>query len=104
MREKAQLLLESARKAGDIGSSLEAKVIFSGGEGPEKEILRTFGDGLAPVLIVSQVEVRNGTSSLEIKVEKASGSKCQRCWRYVETVGKAKTHPEICDRCVLQLG
>jgi isoleucyl-tRNA synthetase len=37
---------------------------------------------------------------LSIRVRKAEGVKCERCWRYV---AKVRTEPDwagICDRCV----
>ena len=100
IREKANLSLETARKDGQIGSSLEAKVIISGGEGAEKEILSSFGETLAPVFLVSQVEIGNGSGPLQIQVLKADGTKCGRCWRYETTVGSNVAHPDICARCV----
>jgi len=100
IREKANMSLETARKDGQIGSSLEAKVVLSGGEGAEKEVLRDLGKDLAPVLLVSQVEVKNGSGPLEVKVLKADGKKCARCWRYETSVGQDAAHAEICLRCV----
>jgi isoleucyl-tRNA synthetase len=100
IREKANLSLETARKDGQIGSSLEAKVILNGGEGVEKEVLKNLEKNLASVFIVSQVEIQNGSGPLEVKVVKADGKKCARCWRYEITVGEDKTHTEICLRCV----
>ncbi len=99
VREKANLSLETARKGGQIGSSLEAKVIFSGGEGAEKETLNGFGIDLAPVFLVSQVKIKNGSGPLQIEVLKADGKKCVRCWRYETSVGQDNNHPEICLRC-----
>jgi len=40
------------------------------------------------------------SSGLGVRVTKADGVKCERCWRYVAAV---RTEPEwagICDRCV----
>ncbi len=104
VREKTNLSLETARKGGLIGSSLEAKVIYHGGEGPEKETLSNIKIDLAPVFLVSQVEIKNGSGPLQIEVLKADGQKCVRCWRYETTVGKNETHPEICSRCTSMIG
>ena len=35
-----------------------------------------------------------------IKVEKAEGEKCERCWNYLPTVGAHAEHPTLCHRCV----
>ena len=64
---------------------------------------------LASLFIVSQVIVcdslENGTtgenlSGLTIRVTKAEGEKCSRCWNYATSVGASDTHPEICHRCL----
>ena len=34
-----------------------------------------------------------------IKVEKATGEKCERCWMYSETVGDSQEYPTLCERC-----
>src|SRR5207247_1156337 len=76
IRGKANMSLETARRAGQIGSSLEAKVIFSGGQAQEREILNALQKELPSILIVSEIEMNDGEGPLEISVEKASGKKC----------------------------
>ena len=51
------------------------------------------------ILNVSQLEWIEG-ESLEIRVTKAEGSKCKRCWHWELGVGNHEEHPEICKRCV----
>ena len=99
LRNQTNLSLEAKRKSGFIGSSLEAKVIYIGSQN-DKKSLDQIGDDLASVLIVSQVEFKNGTGPLEIEVCKADGEKCSRCWRYDVTVGRDAGHPKLCGRCV----
>jgi len=36
---------------------------------------------------------------LKIKIEKALGNKCERCWNYSEEVGKDSRYPTVCERC-----
>jgi isoleucyl-tRNA synthetase len=36
---------------------------------------------------------------LEIRIEKAPGLKCQRCWNWSTTVGTFTDKPDICERC-----
>ena len=100
--------LEEARANKDIGLSLEAKVsLFA--EGEEYEFLKDKVELLKDIFIVSSVEIsenrRNADEEVGIgvKVEKASGEKCARCWSYSETVGKNKLHPTICARCIENL-
>ncbi len=64
---------------------------------------------LADVFIVSEAKVENnggGTfktegfdGKLSFSVERAAGQKCERCWRYSETVGRNAVYPTICARC-----
>ena len=35
-----------------------------------------------------------------ITVEKAVGTKCDRCWNYRPAVGTYADHPTLCDRCI----
>ncbi len=37
---------------------------------------------------------------LFIKVEPASGKKCERCWIHHPDVGKDVQHPAICPKCL----
>jgi isoleucyl-tRNA synthetase len=39
-----------------------------------------------------------------IEVAKASGQKCERCWKYSEEVGRDPAHPTVCARCARVLG
>ena len=64
---------------------------------------------LAGLFIVSQVELcdrlENGVAGenlpeLQIRVSKANGEKCSRCWNYATSVGADTEHPEICHRCL----
>jgi len=35
-----------------------------------------------------------------VRVDRASGVKCERCWRYVAGVSSDPTRPGICGRCL----
>ena len=99
--------LEAARIAKVIGGGLEAKVILQG-SGDVAALLGKYYAFLPTLLIVSQVELTEsglaGVSDsdlpgLKIKVEKAAGQKCHRCWNYSEQVGKDARYPTVCERC-----
>jgi isoleucyl-tRNA synthetase len=98
IREEVNRALEEARRRKEIGHSFDALVKI---EAPSEEIefLRSFGEELREVLIVSQVELGEA-SSLSIRVFKAKGKKCPRCWVYDEKVGLSPSYPELCPRCV----
>ncbi len=100
--------LEVARADKEIGTSLEAKVILFA-EGEQYEFLNGKENLLKELFIVSDVEVKNNRRNedeevdLGIKVSKADGKKCERCWSYSPTVGLDKVHPTICSKCVENL-
>jgi isoleucyl-tRNA synthetase len=91
--------IEPLRKDKIIGSSLQAKVVLSGG-GADMTLLEQHVAQLPMLFIVSEVElrVRQG-DTLHIAIEKASGVKCERCWRYVPSVSGQPDHAGICGRC-----
>ncbi len=104
IKEKVAKQLELARENKDIGLSLEAKVsLFA--EGEEYEFIKGKEDLLKEIFIVSDVNIyenrRNEDAEVKIgiKVEKAKGQKCERCWKYSETVGESSDYPTLCESC-----
>ena len=106
VRSKVQAELENKRREKLIGAPLEAKVLIDAN--PEKyDLLKRYeqDEDLPGLFIVSQVELKKVTHlphypDFEVKVVKAEGVKCSRCWRYQTSVGANAAHPELCDRCV----
>jgi isoleucyl-tRNA synthetase len=97
--------LEEARVAKVIGSSLEARVVFSlPADGEMLPLLRSYANDLRYLFIVSQVELRESTEpyekNLPLKIERAEGEKCERCWNYSTRVGESARYPTACERCV----
>ena len=76
-------------------------------------MLKSFGDELATVLIVSQAEVvckaapegcfTETESGISVAVAEADGEKCDRCWMH-STKGKKTEEGFICFRCQQILG
>ncbi|MFH1874435.1 MAG: isoleucine--tRNA ligase [Pseudomonadota bacterium] len=108
IREVATKALEMARAEKFIGNPLEAKLILETTV-ELKEFLKSFGADLPDLFIVSQVEFGSAQGNyiyeteempgLKVAVAKASGAKCGRCWKFADSVGENKEHPEICARC-----
>ena len=90
--------LEEARTAKEIGSSLEAKVVLTVDKETTMFLISYFED-LRYIFIVSQVEVHEG-DDFSVKIEKADGEKCERCWNYSTRVGESENYPTVCERCV----
>ena len=103
VRSKVQAVLEEKRRDKLIGAPLEAKVLIDA-NAEKYELLSNYSD-LPGLFIVSQVELKEvhhlpQRPDFEVRVVKAEGKKCARCWRYQTAVGANATHPELCDRCV----
>ncbi|MEB3222100.1 MAG: isoleucine--tRNA ligase [Candidatus Sericytochromatia bacterium] len=103
--------LEQARQAKLIGSALDAAVTLYPREDAMRSHLQALGPAmLAQILIASEVSLAPegaplpaeapSEAPLAVRVERASGQKCQRCWCYSQSVGRHGAHPTLCDRCV----
>ena len=96
MRDFVLKALDEQRKAGKIGSSLQAKVVISSLDLVSLQYFKTFKD-LASICIVSQVEFKEGPEGIQIYP--ADGVKCARCWNWRTDVGRSATHASLCARC-----
>src|SRR5205085_1137215 len=93
--EKVLAQIEPLRKDKQIGSSLQAKVVIT----DTRQVLEQLKPhDLAMLFIVSEVELREG-SSPAVAIERASGVKCDRCWRYVKSTSSDPAWAGLCDRC-----
>ncbi len=97
IRDEVLKALEEARNAKQIGSSLEAKVILTVDKDTTYFLLSYFED-LRYIFIVSQVEVQQG-DKFNVEIQKAAGTKCERCWNYSLRVGASEKYPTVCERC-----
>ncbi len=99
IRDEVLKALEEARGAKQIGSSLEAKVVLTADAETTRFLLDYF-DQLRYIFIVSQVEVHEGSTDALVRIEKADGTKCERCWNYSIRVGEFANYPNVCERCI----
>jgi isoleucyl-tRNA synthetase len=107
VRNEVNAALEEKRKAKEIGTSLAARVVITAA-GPVAALLERHRDQLPMLFIVSEVALHAGSAegpdAVTVVVERSTGVKCERCWRYVPGL---RTEPDlagICDRCVEALG
>jgi len=106
LREHVLAEIEPLRKDKRIGSSLQAKVVVSATEA-ELAFLERYARLLPMLFIVSEVELRPAPTDVEahtearprVTIERASGIKCERCWRYVPAVSSDPAWAGLCDRC-----
>ena len=65
-----------------------------------ESLLKKHEKGLASLFIVSAVHFAPAEDGeIKVKVTKAEGEKCQRCWNYSLYVGKSFKYPLFCKRC-----
>jgi isoleucyl-tRNA synthetase len=103
VREEVLKALEEARNNKLIGTGLEAQVAVLAAD-PAYSVLMKYAAQLRYLFIVSTVTVEksapgNGSSGLTVKVSKADGQKCERCWNYSIHVGEDSAYPTVCERC-----
>jgi isoleucyl-tRNA synthetase len=114
IRGEVNRALELARVDKVVGHSLDAEVSL-GLPGQLHDVLRGQEELLSRVFIVSKVSLtqaddfKEGIEALAvpglvIQVGPAPGAKCARCWVHQESVGAHREHPEICSRCLEELG
>jgi len=100
VRDKVLRVLEDSRVAKTIGSALEAAVEIAAA-GETYDLLERYRDELRYLFIVSQVELTKlDGGDIGIKVRRAAGEKCERCWNYSTRVGESSRYPTACERCV----
>ena len=118
VREAVNVVLEQLRTEKTVGTSLEAAVTIRA-SGATADLVERYRDDLPMLCIVSEVTVTPaadlptdadaartaGAQFVEpggaavITARRASGVKCERCWRYVAAV--SATEPAgLCPRCV----
>jgi isoleucyl-tRNA synthetase len=98
--------IEPMRKDKRIGSSLQAKVVLKASKG-DLAFLERYARELPMLFIVSEVELRPAAAGVEaqsdakpeVTIERASGVKCERCWRYVPSVSTEPATAGLCERC-----
>jgi isoleucyl-tRNA synthetase len=118
VRQEVLKALEPARAAKTISASLEARVTLDAA-GKLAELLHKHAAQLPALFIVSQVEIESHVywdslnpniglgdaliQDLRVSVERALGSKCERCWNYSTRVGESAAYPTLCERCLAAL-
>ncbi len=102
--------IEPLRREGGIGHSLDTSVtLYLAKEA--RESLERVGLDMREYCLVSKLSVEDiekapadaakdeQMADIAIKVEKAEGDKCPRCWMYSTEIGTRPSHPDLCPRC-----
>ncbi len=107
IRRLMMVVLEKARSSGEIGSSLQAKLEIIASSDIYPLLKKT---NLADLALVSQVEILcgdpaeggylcNDDQNVGVRLGRALGDKCDRCWKVLEEVSVQKDAPSLCYRC-----
>jgi len=115
---------EPQGSAAAIGSSLEAQVHLEWALGEANQDLRQAlalletsphpeVDNLADWLLVSALQIGGEPPTqplaeatedgLTVRIARAEGQKCERCWHYETDISQFSAHPSLCGRCVAVL-
>lgn len=98
VRDDVLKALEESRNEKVIGKSLEASIEIYSNDKDLVELLNSTPD-LHQLFIVSKVEVKENSGKeyelSQIKVSKAEGHRCERCWNIVEELDENG----LCQRC-----
>jgi len=113
LRAEVTKALEEARKDKLIGHPLDAALEIKLPDTALKADIEGLTENLNDIFIVSSAVVVKSISDtayhgkdidgLLIKVTKANGEKCERCWRFDTTIGDNTDHPTTCERCATAL-
>jgi len=115
VRDEVFKVLDQAQKSELVGHPLDARVLIQADE-KLRAFLEKFNqteegeENLARLFLVSQVEFVKELAEayestefegLRIKLERAEGEKCQRCWTYsTELTSSEDKFPRVCPRCL----
>jgi isoleucyl-tRNA synthetase len=101
LRDQANVEIERQRKEKVIGNSLGARLTIEAG-GEEYDRLRRHEVDLPALFIVSEVDLRQAPREGQPRfaAARATGVKCERCWRYVPGVSAEPGREGLCGRCL----
>jgi isoleucyl-tRNA synthetase len=98
VRDAVLKSLEAARQEKRIGAPLEARVRLRADAGT-LPLLEEYAAELPGLFIVSEVALDGPADEIAVTVERASGAKCERCWKYTTDIGANPEFPTVCAPC-----
>ena len=101
IKETVNQHIEASRNAGEIKGSLDTSInlIVSS---QDFQLLNKLSSEVHFFLMTSECNVAEGTE-LMVKVHQSNAEKCSRCWHRNNSVGHSSKHPDICQRCELNV-
>ena len=104
LRDEVLKALEVARRDKLINAGLEALVDITAPPSVY-EVASRYKASMPMLFVVSAVKLTQGAAAAEgesgisVRVERAPGTKCDRCWNMSVHVGENAEYPTVCERC-----
>jgi isoleucyl-tRNA synthetase len=97
-------VIEALRTEGKVGSSLQAELALALST-DKFTAMASLGNDLRFVTMTSATALSEaaGADDERIAATPSTAQKCERCWHYVESVGRHAEHPALCARCISNL-
>ncbi|WP_418648539.1 isoleucine--tRNA ligase [Thauera butanivorans] len=104
VRAEGLKVIEALRTEGKVGSSLQAELALAL-TADKFNAMASLGEDLRFVTMTSAATLSEAARVEDegIVATPSEAQKCERCWHYVESVGKHAEHPTLCGRCVSNL-
>ena len=111
LRDEVLKVLEEGRAAKTISNRPSETQIVLGWLNPIAErpnrVFEQYKSVLPELFGVAQVEISDAfvtegqvdRGAFYVLAKPAAGTKCERCWRFTEDVGKQANYPTVCLRC-----
>jgi isoleucyl-tRNA synthetase len=93
--------IEESRNSGEIKGSLDTDIELTVNLS-DFQLLNNLSTELHFFLIVSSCKLIQG-GNLEVNISQSTFEKCTRCWHRNDSVSKSLKHPELCNRCEINI-
>jgi isoleucyl-tRNA synthetase len=101
IKDNVNQKIEESRNAGEIKGSLDTDIELTVNT-PDFQLLDNLSTELHFFFIVSSCNLVQG-DDLEVRIKQSTSEKCTRCWHRNNSVSKSLKHPELCNRCELNI-
>jgi isoleucyl-tRNA synthetase len=101
IKDNVNQKIEESRNSGEIKGSLDTDIVLTVNT-YDFQLLNNLSTELHFFFIVSSCNLVQG-DDLEVCITQSTFEKCTRCWHRNNSVGKSLKHPELCDRCELNI-
>jgi isoleucyl-tRNA synthetase len=101
IKDNVNQKIEESRNAGEIKGSLDTDIELTVNTS-DFQLLNNLSTELHFFFIVSSCNLVQG-DDLEVRIKQSIFEKCTRCWHRNNSVSKSLKHPELCNRCELNI-